>query len=312
MASGTKSIAEKGPSLRWGVERRLEFVEFRLFWDGYVNRSDLTNFFGVSTQQASTDLNRYRALAPHNMIYDKSAKRFRRSDDFKPLFLAPDPARYLAQLWLVSEGVLTSSETWLSQIPCFDMVPFLKRSINPKYLRNVLDAIRSKMALEIQYQSLSRPKPIWRWISPHALGFDGYRWHVRAFCHIDESYKDFLLPRILGTRGLRPQTINPEQDKDWFEVVTLLIGPNPAFSDDQRRVVELDYGMTEGVLEIRIRRAFLYYALKRLGLDRDLTDVSAAEQHVVLLNREEVLNRTPTIDAREDGRVAKKTTKKKN
>ena len=226
------------------------------------------------------------------MIYDKSAKRFRRSDDYKPLFLAPDPARYLAQLRLVSEGGLTSSETWLSQIPCFDMVPFLKRSINPKYLRNVLDAIRSKMALELQYQSLSRPKPIWRWISPHALGFHGYRWYVRAFCHIDESYKDFLLPRILGTRGLRPQTINPEQDKDWFEVVTLLIGPNPAFSDDQRRVVELDYGMKNGVLEIRIRRAFLYYALKRLGLDHDLTSLSATEQHVVLLNREEVLNNT--------------------
>jgi hypothetical protein len=25
---------------RWGVERRLEFVEFRLFWEGGVNRSD--------------------------------------------------------------------------------------------------------------------------------------------------------------------------------------------------------------------------------------------------------------------------------
>lgn len=27
--------------LRSGVEQRLEFIEFRLFWEGHVNRSDL-------------------------------------------------------------------------------------------------------------------------------------------------------------------------------------------------------------------------------------------------------------------------------
>lgn len=27
--------------LRWGVEQRLEFIEFRLFWEGHVNRSEL-------------------------------------------------------------------------------------------------------------------------------------------------------------------------------------------------------------------------------------------------------------------------------
>ena len=33
--------------LRWGVEQRLEFIEFRLFWEGHVNRSDLMDQFGV-------------------------------------------------------------------------------------------------------------------------------------------------------------------------------------------------------------------------------------------------------------------------
>ncbi len=27
--------------LKWGVERRLEFIEFRLYWEGGVNRSDI-------------------------------------------------------------------------------------------------------------------------------------------------------------------------------------------------------------------------------------------------------------------------------
>lgn len=60
--------------LRWGVEQRLEFIEFRLFWEGHVNRSDLMDQFGVSVNQASTDLNRYIGFAPDNMVYDKSAR----------------------------------------------------------------------------------------------------------------------------------------------------------------------------------------------------------------------------------------------
>jgi len=34
--------------LRWGVERRLEFIAFRLLWEGHMNRGDLMDAFGVS------------------------------------------------------------------------------------------------------------------------------------------------------------------------------------------------------------------------------------------------------------------------
>lgn len=52
----------------------VKFIEFRLFWEGHVNRSDLIDAFGISAQEAPTDLNRYRNIAPANMGYDKSAK----------------------------------------------------------------------------------------------------------------------------------------------------------------------------------------------------------------------------------------------
>jgi len=48
---------KKGKQLNWGVERRYEFIEFRLFWQGRITRGDLMDAFGVSTQQASLDLN---------------------------------------------------------------------------------------------------------------------------------------------------------------------------------------------------------------------------------------------------------------
>ena len=53
---------EETPELRWGVERRLEFIEFRLYWEGGINRSDIMDQFGVSVPQASKDLSQYQEL----------------------------------------------------------------------------------------------------------------------------------------------------------------------------------------------------------------------------------------------------------
>ena len=99
-------MGAKSANLRWGVERRIEFIEFRLFWDGRVNRGDLTSAFGVSVNQASTDLNRYIGMAPNNMVYDKSARTYIRGSKFAPLFLKPDASRYLSELRSVADGIV--------------------------------------------------------------------------------------------------------------------------------------------------------------------------------------------------------------
>ena len=92
--------------LKWGVERRLEFIEFRLFWEGGVNRSDIIGTFDVSVPQASKDLTHYQERAPHNTIYDKSAKRYVASPQFSPIFLKPDPDTYLSRLRSLATAVL--------------------------------------------------------------------------------------------------------------------------------------------------------------------------------------------------------------
>jgi len=160
--------------VRWGIERRLEFIEFRLFWEGHVNRGDLMATFGISINQASADLNRYLGMAPGNMVYDKSARAYVRGDRFEPLFLKPDPASYLAQLRSLSDGIVTPEETWIGQLPAFDTVPSPVRGIDVHTLRTVLQAIHNKQAIEVEYQSLSSPAPRWRWIAPHAIAFDGF------------------------------------------------------------------------------------------------------------------------------------------
>ena len=68
--------------------------------------------------------------------------------------------------------------------------------------------------------------------------------------------------------------------------MVLQIGPHPDLSDTQKNVVGLDYGMRDGQAEIRVRRAFLYYTLKRLGLDTDPSARRPQDQQIVLLDRD--------------------------
>lgn len=274
--------------LRWSVERRLEFIEFRLFWEGHVNRGDLMDAFGVSVNQASTDLNRYIGMAPDNMVYDKSARAYIRGAKFEPLFLTPDASRYLSQLRSIADGILDRADAWIGQFPSYDAAPTPVRGVDAMTLRAVIAAIRRSEAIEVRYQSLSRPEPRWRWIAPHAIGFDGFRWHIRAFCLTDQSFKDFLLSRIIDTRGTKPIDVGADGDADWNEQVTLEIGPHPELSDTQQKVIALDYGMRGGKAKIPVRKALLYYALKRLGLDTDPTARRPQDQQIVLLNSAEL------------------------
>jgi hypothetical protein len=270
--------------LRWGVAQRLEFIEFRLFWEGHVNRSDLMEQFGLSVNQASADLNRYIGFAPDNMIYDKSARTYVRGPDYAAEFLKPDASRYLAQLRSLADGILDSDDTWIAELPSYDAAPTPARGVNPVTLRSVVGAIRRSEAIEVKYQSLSRPEPSWRWIAPHAIGFDGFRWHTRAFCKTDEVFKDFLLSRILQTRGIQASEVTDAADADWREHVTLEIAPHPELSDTQKQVIALDYGMRGGTAKIQVRRALLYYALKRLRLDNNASTYPPQEQQIVLVS----------------------------
>lgn len=274
--------------LRWGVEQRLEFIEFRLFWEGHVNRIDLMDQFGVSVNQASMDLNRYIGFAPDNMVYDKSARTYVRGPGFEPQFLEPDASRYLAQLRSVADGILDREDSWIADLPPYAASPTPVRGVDPFTLRSVVGAIRRSEAIEVNYQSLSNPQPRWRWIAPHAIAFDGFRWHTRAFCLADDCFKDFLLSRILEIRGSRESETSADKDRDWHSEVTLEVAPHPDLSEMQAKVIALDYGMRGGKVKIKVRRALLYHALRRLGLDTDPAARRPQDQQIVLLNREAI------------------------
>ena len=289
MTQPAAPLADPERGLRWGVERRMEFIDFRLYWEGRINRGDLMRYFGVSVQQASADIARYQELAPDNLIYDRSAKRYLAGACYRPVFKVDDSDRYLAQLRSLGEKLIQPEEAWMAEIPNFQTLPLPSRPIQPPTLRAVIKAVRDKSAIEVLYQSMSRPDPLWRWISPHALGFDGLRWHIRAYCHTDGFFKDFVFARIHEIRSTRSDDVDPARDRAWIETVPVVIAPHPDLSQAQRKTIALDYGMVDSVRVIQVKRAFLLYFLQHLRLDETGSGRRPAEQQIVLANKMEVL-----------------------
>lgn len=279
-------------SLRWGVEQRLEFIEFRLFWEGVVNRADITSYFGVSVPQASLDLAKYLELAPKNLSYDRSGKRYVASTDFRPIFMSPDADQYLGQIALSDTTASSREHALISSPPTADAVPIPFRRVDANVLKAILSAIRAEESLEVLYQSMSndRPEPTWRRISPHAFGHDGLRWHVRGYCHIDGRFKDFVLSRCTGTRNPGDAGANPRSDSAWNEIFEAKLVPNPKLTKSQQAVIALDYGMKHGQLVIPIRRALLYYFQKRLRLDVAEQLDNPQETPVIILNIDDLAN----------------------
>jgi hypothetical protein len=274
---------------RWGAEQRLEFIEFRLFWDGAVNRSDLTERFGVSVPQASTDLSRYRELAPENIRYDVSAKSYVPTEVFRPRLLRANAERYLAQLRALSDNVIAPLDTWIGDLPVMGIAPIPARRVEPETLRAFLLAIRKHRSISIEYQSLndSRPDPIWREITPHAFGSDGLRWHLRAYCHIEHVFKDFIISRCLQIGKMGDPGMDAANDVDWSTFFNVDLIPNPKLSVAQRKTIERDYGMKDGRGELRVRRALLYYFDKRLRLDVAEKQDRPKETPIIVANRNE-------------------------
>ena len=118
--------------------------------------------------------------------------------------------------------------------------------------------------------------------------FDGFRWHARAHCPRSGEFKDFVLSRIGEARGSKVSDALALRDQDWQDYVNLVIAPHPELSAGQRKAIELDYGMDDGKVVIPVKRALLYYALKRLGLDTDPAARCPQDQQIILLNRDSV------------------------
>lgn len=277
-------MADQQHGRTWSQRRRFEFIEWKLFWEGRLNRSDLEDTFGISTPQASLDLRRYREEAAENVEYDLNRKGYRPAPAMKPRFLQVSAERLLLQLQAWLTGAIARNDLWFRDLPPVATVPDSIREVDAQCLRGVLAAINSNRAIKVRYRSLSGTR--WRTIAPHALAFDGSRWHARAFAADHGDFRDFVLSRIDAVEEVPKVDYNPDDDLEWHTMVVLRICAHPGLNEAQRHAIERDHGMVNGHRDLPTRLSLAYYVIRRLNLDLD--DLDPARAQLRLQNRDEV------------------------
>lgn len=271
--------------LRQSVIQRLTFIEQRLYWEGRLVKQDLVDHFGISLPQASLDVATYQRHVQGAMAYDPKEKAFLPSETFEPKWMAPDARGYLSQLLLLADEAITEKESWLGTAPSLAAIPKVRRRLDAKVLRAVVAAIRSKKALEISYQSMSSSERTSRWVAPHGLAFDGFRWHTRVWCYKKSMFIDLVLARFLAVGSTRPAEVDGRVDREWNEHIVVKLAPHPELPLAHQKAIELDYGMEDGHIGVRMRVALFYYFERHLCLD---IEAEPKRKQVVILNRAEI------------------------
>lgn len=284
----------------WTQSRRFEFIEWKLFWEGGLNRSDLEEQFEISTPQASVDLRNYRGQTGDNIVYDSTRKIFVPGPELKFGFFKPSANRLLLQLRAWMTDALPRADLWFKADPPVAMVPDIVRHVKPELLRTILAAIRDKRAINIQYQSLTNNR--WRMIAPHALVFDGYRWHIRAWSCDQDDFRDFVITRVQKIGKSERASYNVADDIEWNTMTTLRLCPHPGLSKEQASTIRRDYGMKGNCRAIELRLSLAYYFIVRMNLDLDMLPPERAQ--IIIENLDDVKRQIAEARAETKRRLA--------
>ncbi len=265
---------------------RMRAIELLAYWEGRLVTNRLVGWFGVSRQQASADIKRYMANHnPDSLFHDPSVKAYVPKPGFRPVLTKGHINEYLDMVsGLVSESMAITLETDSN----LASVQLPDRAVRPEVVREVIKACRASSSIKILYASMANPSWSERVISPHTLVYTGFRWHVRAYCHKRNDYRDFILSRIDRTPQAADVAAPPiEEDKQWNEVISITLVPNTQLTDGQKSLVEKDFGMPEGRLQLRVRKSLAHYTLQRYQAAITDEEIANSNQyHIQLMEQD--------------------------
>ena len=260
-------MGNKTNDRNWAAIERLRFVETCAWWKGLVQRQNLVGLFGISMAQASSDLQRYLEMNPGAFVYNLRQKRYEATAEMKCVMTRPRLDEAVARF--LGGDARSTWTGWTDESEgggCVAILTMPVREAGAVVERRVFLAILNGLRIKVRYASVNSGKEEWRWLRPHALGHNGARWHVRAWCETNEDFRDFTMSRIAEVEWSREEAEPPAGDKDWEEWVTLRVIPHRGLKDEQRKAVERDYAMRNGVLKLKVRKAMEGYLRDRLGL----------------------------------------------
>jgi hypothetical protein len=98
----------------------------------------------------------------------------------------------------------------------------------------------------------------------------------------------FRCRALLSVGESRPSHVDPTNDVVWNTIVALKIVAHPELNAAQKKAIERDFGMKDGVLVLNFRVALAYYVMRRLNLDLIEWKIPPERQQIFLANAAEV------------------------
>lgn len=275
----------------------MTLLETSLVLLGRMNSNALTHRFGISRAQASKDLALYQKLRPGNLVYDRFVKNYVITDDFKPLLIkgTSDEIFSLLRAGMPADGPVVVLSGGIPPVDVLEPAPL---RVDACILSAICRAIHAKDKIELSYQALDHADPDCLHLAPHALVYNGFRWHVRAWNENTQSFLDYVLARIRSVpTKLGPAARMAEDDEAWQSIVTVRIAPHPGLAASQQQVIADDFGMMNGYVDIPVRAALIPYYLRlmRIGSGDERRDPKV--QQIILANKEEVVPLATQLEA---------------
>lgn len=287
MAASEKLLSD----IKWNTRQRLQYIEVMAFYTGVVTRSDVARAFAISDAAATKDLKLYGDVAPGNLAYRHHVFGFVPTGEFSAMFADLEPAQALPLIAnnLPAKGHPAGDEPLYGIL--IERLPLPQRLPDKQVVAQLIRAIKAGRKVRAVYHSLTRRESQTpRLIEPHALIDTGLRWHIRAYNEETYDFRDFVLSRFADAQMTDIEAESSAQyDDDWVEEVVLELAPHPRLNEAQRQALLIDYQAVNGVIEMRLRRALVGYALHRLSVDTTADhSLNPNAYQLVLTNRDEI------------------------
>jgi hypothetical protein len=224
--------------------------------------------FGISAAQATSDLQRYFELNEGACFYSTNRKRYEANQEMRCVLHQPilEEGLTLAFGEMVGER-WQRDRVWTRGKPgLLGAVNLPSRNGTPWVERVMVLAAQEMRRVRVKYVSVNSGKSRWREMVPRSFGWDGRRWHARAFCLENNDWRDFVLGRMAEAEW-PGKAVEVPDDGAWDRWVVVTLKVNPELDAVQRRALRMDYELESDVLEIRVREAMRPYLLAEMFLE---------------------------------------------
>ena len=227
----------------WAARLRLEAIEKLLWWQGWLQRADLINLFGISPAQASSDLVKYLDLNPAAAIYTTRRRRYEATPEMECILHAPRLEEQLAMI----PGDAPPATGW-------------PRNQAPAHVqRRLMLALLAGQSVMVTHGTPGDLEMI-----PGGLDQWEGRWFVRAWLPAARQWLTFPIDEMTSAAWPEKTQIVPPADPDWVTLDELVLRLEaPAFG--------MDYDVSAaGEMRVTHRRALRSEIEARLPAGFDL------------------------------------------